>query len=214
MKIKQVEELVGITSKNIRFYEDKKLVQPKRLENGYRDYRLEDVERLKKIKLFRKLGISVETIYKLFQNEISINECLENQSMVLKKEQEDIEHMYMLTQKMLTNSLSIENLDSDYWLDEVEKNEKEGVDFMNINKTDIHKKKKLGAVLGAGMMLVFMLLILVVTIYGYLTDSQFPLWIMLLVTIPIGVVIVGAIVAMGSRIKEIDKGEEDEAIKY
>ena len=142
MKIKQVEELVGITSKNIRFYEDKKLVQPKRLENGYRDYRMEDVEQLEKIKLFRKLGISVDMIYKLFHGEISINECLENQSMVLKKEKEDIEHMYMLTQKMLTTSLSIENLDADCWLDEVEKMEKEGIDFVNVSKIDIHMKKK------------------------------------------------------------------------
>lgn len=47
MKIKQVEELVGITSKNIRFYEDQGLLQPQRTENGYRDYGLEEVEILK-----------------------------------------------------------------------------------------------------------------------------------------------------------------------
>ena len=44
MKIKQVEELVGITSKNIRFYEEQGLLQPRRTENGYRDYRTEDVD--------------------------------------------------------------------------------------------------------------------------------------------------------------------------
>ena len=39
MKIKQAEELVGITSKNIRFYEEQGLLFPKRAENGYREYR-------------------------------------------------------------------------------------------------------------------------------------------------------------------------------
>ena len=33
MKIKQVEELVGITSKNIRFYENQGLLTPERAEN-------------------------------------------------------------------------------------------------------------------------------------------------------------------------------------
>ena len=34
MKIKQVEELVGITRKNIRFYEDQGLLNVERAENG------------------------------------------------------------------------------------------------------------------------------------------------------------------------------------
>lgn len=56
MKIKQVEELVGITSKNIRFYEEQGLLQPRRTENGYRDYRTEDVELLKKINVYAVAG--------------------------------------------------------------------------------------------------------------------------------------------------------------
>lgn len=121
MKIKQVEELVGITSKNIQFYEEQGLLQPRRTENGYRDYRTEDVELLKKIKLFRKLGVPVEQIHRLFQGQISVDECLENQKAVLQKEQDNIEKMCTLSQAMLAGSLSIEKLDSDYWLDKVEK---------------------------------------------------------------------------------------------
>lgn len=34
MKIKQVEELVGITRKNIRFYEEQGLLQVARADNG------------------------------------------------------------------------------------------------------------------------------------------------------------------------------------
>ena len=117
MKIKQVEESVGITSKNIRFYEEQGLLQPRRTENGYRDYRTEDVELLKKIKLFRKLGVPVEQIHRLFQGQISVDECLENQKAVLQKEQDNIEKMCTLSQAMLAGSLSIEKLDSDYWLD-------------------------------------------------------------------------------------------------
>ena len=35
MKIKQVEELVGITQKNIRFYEDQGLLKVERAENEF-----------------------------------------------------------------------------------------------------------------------------------------------------------------------------------
>ena len=51
MKIKQVEELVGITRKNIRFYEDQGLLNVERAENGYREYHQADVIRLQEIKL-------------------------------------------------------------------------------------------------------------------------------------------------------------------
>ena len=214
MKIKQVEELVGITSKNIRFYEEQGLLQPRRTENGYRDYRQEDVEQLKRIKLFRKLGVPVEQIGKLFQGKISVNDCLENQEAALKREQDNIEKLCVLTHEMLAGSLSIEKLDFDYWLDEVEKMEKEGIDFVNVSKIDIHMKKKLGAVVGAGVMIVIMLFVAGVLIYGYSIDSDFPIWALLLGIIPIAVATVGAIVAMVSRMKEIDKGEEDEAAKY
>lgn len=214
MKIKQVEELVGITSKNIRFYEEQGLLQPRRTENGYRDYRQEDVEQLKRIKLFRKLGVPVEQIGKLFQGRISVDDCLENQEAALKREQDNIEKLCVLTHEMLAGSLSIEKLDSDYWLDEVEKMEKEGIDFVNVSKIDIHMKKKLGALIGAGVMIVIMLFVAGVLIYGYSIDSDFPIWALLLGIIPIAVATVGAIVAMVSRMKEIDKGEEDEAAKY
>ena len=38
MKIKQEEEKVGITKKNIRFYESQGLLDVVRAEIGYRDY--------------------------------------------------------------------------------------------------------------------------------------------------------------------------------
>lgn len=213
MKIKQVEELVGITSKNIRFYEDQGLLHPNRSENGYRDYCSKDVELLKKIKLFRKIGTPVEEIHKLFDGKISVTECLEEQESKLQIEQKNIEKLCILTRKMIMNS-SVKQFDTDFWLDEIEKMEKEGIDFVNVSKVDIHMKKKLGVFGGAGIMLIFMLLVIGVLIYGYVVDADMPLWALTLVIVPIVAVIVGTIVAMVSRIKEIDKGEEDEAAKY
>ena len=63
MKINEVEALVGITRKNIRFYESEGLLTPRRnSENGYRDYGEGEVRTLLQIKLMRKLGVSLEEI--------------------------------------------------------------------------------------------------------------------------------------------------------
>lgn len=63
MKIKQVEELVGITRKNIRFYEEQGLLNVERAENGYREYHRADIARLQEIKLFRKRGKACRSVW-------------------------------------------------------------------------------------------------------------------------------------------------------
>ena len=63
LKINEVEALVGITRKNIRFYEAEGLLSPRRnSQNGYRDYGETEVEVLRRIKLLRKLGGSASDV--------------------------------------------------------------------------------------------------------------------------------------------------------
>lgn len=71
MKIKEVENLVGIKKTNIRFYEREGLLNPERSENNnYREYSEEDVRRLKEIKNLRLLGIPTSEIRLLFEGEV------------------------------------------------------------------------------------------------------------------------------------------------
>ena len=68
LKINEVEALVGITRKNIRFYEAEGLLSPRRnSQNGYRDYGNAEVEALRRIKLLRKLGVPLEEIRQMQQ---------------------------------------------------------------------------------------------------------------------------------------------------
>lgn len=77
MKINEVEQAVGITKKNIRFYEQQGLLNPSRnASNGYRDYTDEDVNVLRQIKLLRKLGIPIEDIKKLQNNYLTLGVCV------------------------------------------------------------------------------------------------------------------------------------------
>lgn len=58
----EVQEKTDLSRKAIEYYEEKGLVHPKKLENGYRDYSNGDVEVLKKISLLRNLGLSISEI--------------------------------------------------------------------------------------------------------------------------------------------------------
>lgn len=93
MKIKQVEELVGITRKNIRFYEEQGLLNVERAENGYREYHTADIARLQEIKLFRKMDISIEEMRALFEKRKSLQVCLEQHLGELERRREGLVKM-------------------------------------------------------------------------------------------------------------------------
>ena len=91
MRINKVEELVEISKKNIRFYEEKGLLNPMRnAENGYREYSEEDVKTLQKIKLLRQLSIPIEEILKLQQGYLTLEDCMRRHIIVLDREEENV----------------------------------------------------------------------------------------------------------------------------
>ena len=114
---------------------------------------------------------------------------------------------------MLQQRDSIDTLNTNEWLDEMEKLEKEGVDFVNVSKIDIRMKKKMGAVIGGAVMIVLMLAMIGFFLWAN-SQETLPVGILIVfLGIPV-IVIICIIVALRSRIKEIEGGEEDEAAKY
>ena len=212
MKIKQVEELVGITKKNIRFYEDQGLLEVKRAENGYREYSLNDVKRLQEIRLLRKLAIPIEDMRQMYAGQKSLRSCLEYQ-VEMERQKKNLVQVQAFCEELLNADLSLEKLDATQCLEQMERLEKEGTNFMDVRKTDVHKKKIIGAALGGGIMVIFMAAMIGITIWGSMEDPV-PIGFMLfMIGIP-AAVIIGVIAALIGRVKEIKGGEEDEASKY
>lgn len=60
MNIGTVSKKSGLPAKTIRYYEDIGLIRPDRRGNGYRDYSMDDVHRLRFLQRSRSLGFSVE----------------------------------------------------------------------------------------------------------------------------------------------------------
>ena len=214
MKIQQVEELVGISKKNIRFYEEQGLLSPGRAENGYREYGRADVLRLKQIKLLRKLAVPIEDIRAVLQGEGSLETCLTRQLREYDRQRESLSAMEGMTRELLSRAgLTLETLDAESCLDKIERLEKEGQSFMDVSKRDVHRKKATGAVLGALIVIVLIAPALVGILWA---NGQSPLptgRLVLFVAVPV-IVIVCIVAVLIQRIKEIKGGEEDEAAQY
>ena len=77
MKIKEVEQRVGIGRSNIRYYEREGFLRPVRYnENNYREYTEEDVSQLKRIKVLRMMGVSPEDVKLLLTEKVSLDEIM------------------------------------------------------------------------------------------------------------------------------------------
>lgn len=168
---------------------------------------------MKKIKLLRKIGISVEDIKSVLNDNITLENCLEKYLDVLEKQKSNLTNMYNLTEEIINQKCELNNLKTDEWLEKMENMKKEGIDFVNISKIDIHMKKKMGAIIGGAVMIVFMIFLIGMFLWGNSVDP-IPLGLLIvLVAIPV-VIIVCIIGVLIGRIREIDGGEEDEAAKY
>ena len=91
MNVSQLETLLDMTRANIRFYEQEGLVCPRREKNGYRDYSEEDTDTLRKIKLLRQLGLSLESIRRLQRGELSLDAALREREAQLAAERSELE---------------------------------------------------------------------------------------------------------------------------
>ena len=214
MKIKQVEELVGISSKNIRFYEDQGLLTPNRAENGYREYHEPEITRLKQIKFLRKLGVPISQIQELLNRSLSLDSCLRSHLLELDRQEQDLNHTRGITLGALNqHAEDLDHLNIDDCLDAIERSEKEGARFMDLDKTDVHRKKVRGAVLGAGIMIVIMGLLIWLILWANHQDPLPGLLLAIVLFFP-GVIMICIIAVLIQRLKEIKGGEEDDAAQY
>lgn len=67
MLLNEIAEEVGMTKRAIKYYEEKNLLSVKKEDNGYRNYTEEDAAILKKISVYRKLGIGIKDIEELLK---------------------------------------------------------------------------------------------------------------------------------------------------
>lgn len=108
MKIKELEELLPVTRANIRYYEKEGLLKPHRGKNGYRDYDAEDVERLKQILIFRKLGISILDIKRILFDGVPASQVVKRNMKLLAKQLDEL-NAAMEVSRAMADDVSVDS---------------------------------------------------------------------------------------------------------
>lgn len=216
MKINEVEQLVGITKKNIRFYEAEGLLAPQRnSENGYRNYGDEDVEILRRIKLLRKLGVPIEEIRRIQSGRLTVADAMRRHQVAIDRDTENLRQARAVCGELAETGTSLEELDAAAVLGRMQQMEQEGTTFMNKQKNDV-RRRYVAPVICTIIMALFMAAFIWLMLWGIASDPAGapPMPIMaLFIGIP-GVVILGVVLALIQRLREIGKREEDDARRY
>ncbi len=129
MKINEVEDLLNTPRANIRYYEKEGLINISRKENGYRNYSEEDIQRLKKIIILRKLGVSVEQIKDLLSGDAELPQVLEDTIVQLEKQLEELKGAIEVSKEIKNSAVSTEELDENYYWTIISEKEESGFGF-------------------------------------------------------------------------------------
>lgn len=112
MKIKEVENRVGMPRANIRYYEKEGLLSaPTRNENNYREYTDADVEQLQRIKILRLLGVTVADVKLLNEDAISMEEIMQKRLDELEKEVKEMQEVQKICETILEKNIQVSSLD-------------------------------------------------------------------------------------------------------
>lgn len=213
MKINQVELAIGITKKNIRFYEQEGLLKPSRIANGYRDYSSEDLETLRHIKLLRKLDVPIEEIKRLQNGSLTLEDCLHRHLIVLRRRRSNLEAAESFCRNILDRGNDLKNMDVEKLLQEMEQQEEGGIRFVDIHKGDKRRQKK-NAIVAAMIVVLIAMPGIIIPIWAYTVIPGMPLWLMVIIMLLPTLLITGILLALRERLKEIKGGELNEASKY
>ena len=92
MNIKEAEKITGVSSRNIRFYEQKGLLTPARnKENDYREYSDEDIQSLMLIRALRMLDMPIDTIREVMDGSVPLQMAARQQEQKLQSEMDKMQ---------------------------------------------------------------------------------------------------------------------------
>ncbi len=219
MKINEIATAVGISKKNIRFYEEEGLLHPQRnSENGYREYCEGDIARLQQIKLLRKLDVPLAEIKAMLEGKLPLAEGMRRHQIELAHRAKSMEESLRFCDALSTQSGMLHTLDAEDFLERVNSKEKEGVRFVNLTQQDTKKKRARAAWVGVGVTVAlclfwvgFLLAIILLEEGAFTTTSLLMLgWVGVFCLVSAVVLVV----VLRQRLKQIKKGEEDAYRNY
>ena len=134
----------------------------------------------------------------------------------LERERQNLEATIRLCGSLTDRRERLEDLDVQALLEEMARMEQEGTTFMNKQKQDTKRRRYVAPVLAAILMAVLMAGLIWLFLWAFQVDPAGapPLPVLALFVVIPAAVVVGVIIALVQRIREIEQGEEDDAKRY
>ncbi len=214
MFINEVCHIVGLSRKSIRYYEENGLLKPKRnSENDYRIYDEEDIKKLKVIKFLRELDVPIRDLKMLNEGTLTLQECMNDRMYKIKEQVENYQKVSEMCSEISASMDTFESIDITKYFESMNTLNKEGFTMRDV-KTN-KRKKIMGAVMSSLIFSLLFIFLAGIISYFQITEVDKMPWIlfaflMFIFCFPI----IGIVVNLVKRIKEIEGGEEDEASKY
>ena len=103
MRINEVVKLTGVSARTLQYYDEIGLLIPEKLNNGYRDYSDENLDKLQKILFYRFLKFKLNDIKELLEGESDNLKILKQQRELILKEKEKFEVILHNIEKTIEN---------------------------------------------------------------------------------------------------------------
>ena len=145
MRINEVVKLTGVSARTLQYYDEIGLLIPQKLDNGYRDYTEENLEKLQKILFYRFLKFKLNDIKELLEDDFDNLKILEQQRELILREKEKFEVILHNIEKTISNykgeqTMTIEEKFNGFKKEDLNKYENQAVE--NYGKDTIEESKK------------------------------------------------------------------------
>ena len=145
MRINEVVKLTGVSARTLQYYDEIGLLIPQKLDNGYRDYTEENLEKLQKILFYRFLKFKLNDIRELLEGDFDNLKILEQQRELILREKEKFEVILHNIEKTISNykgeqTMTIEEKFNGFKKEDLNKYENQAVE--NYGKDTIEESKK------------------------------------------------------------------------
>lgn len=142
MNSREVEKKLNLYPMNLKFYGKIILPNSEDVADETREFTQEDLDMLKKTIILRKLDVSIIDIKRLYKGARTLNEIVQRQLKTIEENMNELNGSKKLCKKIISENLTMESLDADKILDMIEKDEKKGKKYFDIEEDYIYEQSK------------------------------------------------------------------------
>ena len=149
MRINEVAKLTGVSARTLQYYDEIGLLIPEKLNNGYRDYSDENLDKLQKILFYRFLKFKLNDIKELLDGDIDSLKILEQQRELILKEKEKFEIILYNIEKTIKTykgeqTMTIEEKFNGFKKEDLNKYEDQAIEKYGKETIEESKKRQSG----------------------------------------------------------------------